>query len=85
MTLPATPVDPGNRPLMTLDQVLQRLQVSRTLLYRLMRKRELVPVHLGRAIRFDPNTVDAFIQRLNEQAREIPDDPWQVFRQRRAH
>jgi excisionase family DNA binding protein len=67
---------------MTLRQVQERLQLSRTMLYRLMRQRRLVPVHIGKAVRFEAAAVDAFIESLAEQ-QQIPEDPWELLRERR--
>lgn len=72
-----------DRPLMTVPEVVERLRVSRTMLYRLMRTRQLVPVHIGRAIRFEAQAVDAFIQELAEQQEHSrPDNPWLRIRSR---
>lgn len=64
---PAAQPDGVGRRLITLGQVQQRLQLSRTMLYRLMRQHRLVPVHIGKAVRFEAGAVDAFIDSLADQ------------------
>jgi excisionase family DNA binding protein len=49
--------------LMTVPEVLQRLNVSRSALYALVRAGALPLVKLGNATRFDPADVEAFITR----------------------
>ena len=73
MNSPTSSGPPAGRQLITLRQVLARLQVSRTMLYRLMRRHRLVPVRIGRAVRFEAGAVDAFIDGLVERQREIDD------------
>ncbi len=47
--------------LLTVQQVAERLQVSTTVIYRLVECRRLGHVRIGRAIRFKPEDVDAYI------------------------
>jgi excisionase family DNA binding protein len=51
------------RALMTVPEVLQRLHLSRSALYALVRGGALPLVKLGNATRFDPADVEAFIAR----------------------
>lgn len=44
------------------------------MLYRLMRRHRLVPVRIGRTVRFEASAVDAFIDSLAQQQKEIDDE-----------
>jgi excisionase family DNA binding protein len=62
-----------NNQLLTSSQVAERLAISRATLYRLTGEGKLVPVRIGRAVRFRPEDVDKLI----EESLDKPDpDAW---------
>lgn len=70
----ATLHDPEPQPpggLLSPDQVAKRLAVSRSMIYKLLRARELRAVYVGRLPRIDPADLTEYIerQRLQGQAR----------------
>jgi excisionase family DNA binding protein len=50
-----------NKTLLTIKDVMTRLQVSRATIYRLIERGELKPFKIGRSLRFDEHDLDAFI------------------------
>jgi len=78
----AEPDHGPDRHLITLGQLQQRLQLSRTMLYRLMRQHRLVPVRIGKAVRFEASSVDAFIDGLADQA-DVPSEPRRSYDRQR--
>lgn len=52
--------------LLTYADVAERLQVSERHVQTLAHSGELTPIRLGRAVRFDPDAVDAFVRRKAE-------------------
>lgn len=54
--------------LMTVQQVAERLAVSHWTVYRLIKNRGLTSVCVGRARRVLPESVDAYLTRLIEEA-----------------
>lgn len=60
-------------PLLTINEVAERLAVSRTLVYRIIGEGKLVPVRFGRAVRFRPEDVTKLI----EESMDKPEpDAW---------
>lgn len=54
--------EPETRPLLLrIDQAAEALTVSRSTLERLVRRGQVVPVHIGKSIRFRPEMLEAFI------------------------
>ena len=47
--------------LLTVAEVAERLQLGRSTVYRLAKDGDLEAVQIGRAVRFEPEAVDAFI------------------------
>ena len=50
-------------PLLTAADVAERLQLGRSTVYRLVADGDLAALHIGRAVRFEPEEVEAFIAR----------------------
>lgn len=53
--------------LLTVDEVAARLRVSRWMVYRLIKERQLVSVKLGSCRRIAPESVAAYIAELVEE------------------
>jgi len=53
--------------LLSPDQVAERLAVSRSMVYKLLRMRELPAVYVGRLPRIDPADLAEYIERLRSQ------------------
>lgn len=53
---------------LTTKEVCEMLEVSRATLYRARKEGILKPVRLGRFLRFKRTEIDAFIEKLREQA-----------------
>ncbi len=52
--------------LLTIKDVMTRLQVSRATIYRLIARGELKPFKIGRSLRFDEHDLDTFIARKKD-------------------
>ncbi len=52
--------------LLTIKDVMTRLQVSRATIYRLIERGELKPFKIGRSLRFDEQDLDAFIDKKKD-------------------
>ena len=57
------------QPLFTIRTLCEHLSISRATLYRLIKKGEIEPIHIGSLTRFTENEVDRFITRQLKQAR----------------
>lgn len=57
---------PENARLLTVEQVMERLQVSRAQVYRLMQQKRLKTTTLGRSRKVKASTLDAFIHSMVE-------------------
>lgn len=57
-------------PLMTPDEVCERLRCSRSTLDRAVADSVLVPIRFGKLIRFHPDDIDDFIQRFRANGDE---------------
>jgi excisionase family DNA binding protein len=55
--------------LFTEAQVCEAYQLSRSTIRRKMAEGEIVPVHIGRSIRFLAADIEAFVARLREEAK----------------
>lgn len=55
-------------PLLTIEDVAARLQVSRRTVYRLIAEGRLRPIHVGRRTRFTEREVEAYIASLRRAA-----------------
>ena len=73
-------MDTTNSQLLTLSEVLARLRISRTLAYKLIRQRKLLPLHIGRAIRFEPRSVEELIDKLAAEAQPPEPTPFETWR-----
>lgn len=62
-------IGPPVGPLMKIPEVAQRLNVGRTTVYELVRRGEITPIRIGRAVRFEPSAVDELIEGLAAQAK----------------
>lgn len=61
-------------PLLTPDQVAQRLQVARSTVLELLRQRRLVGVKVGLQWRVEPSALDQFIAEQRQRPAEAPAD-----------
>lgn len=52
--------------LLTVRDVMNRLKVARSSVYRLVDRGELHPIKMGRSVRFDEQDVEAYIERCKE-------------------
>lgn len=57
-------------PLMTPKEVIARLAISRTTLWRLAKARELASIRIGRQVRFERASVEAFIRKRTLPAKK---------------
>lgn len=55
-------------PLLTVAEVAERLRLGRSTIYRLVADGDLEAVQIGRAVRFEPAAVNAFIARKRTRA-----------------
>jgi excisionase family DNA binding protein len=53
--------------LLTVDQVAQRLNISRSMVYRLIQHSSLKVVHLGRAVRISSKSLQQWLQEQEQQ------------------
>jgi excisionase family DNA binding protein len=67
---------------MKIPGVARRLNVGRTMVYELIRKGEITPIHIGRAVRFEPAAVEKLIEHLAAAA-EANREPLPLFRRLR--
>ncbi len=65
----STTVIPMER-LLTVEEVIAHLQISRSKLYQLVREGQLRAVKIGRTVRFRSGTIQAFIEQ-SEQVVEV--------------
>ena len=72
----------SDKQLMKIPEVARRLNVGRTMVYELIRKGEITPIHIGRAVRIEPAAVDKLIEGLAAAA-EANREPLPLFRRRR--
>jgi excisionase family DNA binding protein len=56
-----------DEPLLTVSEVGALLRVSRTGVYRLIDRGDLMPIRVGGRIRFSPNDVRAYLARSRQQ------------------
>lgn len=59
-------------PLLTVDGVCAALSVSRTTVYRLVNRGELLPVRIGGVVRFRPRDLEALVERHTPEKNEDP-------------
>jgi len=55
---------------MTVRDVLARLNVSRTTLWRLVKNREFDAIHIGEQLRFERRDIEAYIRKKTTPARK---------------
>lgn len=62
---------------LTLQEVMSRLKVSRATVYRLMDQGELHPFKIGGSLRFDEEDLEAYIERCKAagRAEDLPPAP----------
>ncbi len=62
---PAAATEPISQPLLLrVEEAAERLSISRTSLYALLRAGEITSVHIGRSIRIPVSTLNAYVDRL---------------------
>jgi len=49
--------------LMTVRDVMARLNISRTTLWRLVKNREIAAIHIGKQLRFECRDIEAYIRK----------------------
>jgi excisionase family DNA binding protein len=54
--------------LYTMNEACQQLRISRSELYRALERREIVATKIGRAVRFTPFDLDAYVARKREES-----------------
>lgn len=59
---------------LSVNQVAAAIGGSRSLVYRLVRDGELVPVRVGKRLRFHVTDIDGFLERNRLRRREVPRD-----------
>jgi excisionase family DNA binding protein len=65
------PVDgPGSASLLTPGQVAERLRVSRSMIYALVRRRELEAIYVGRLPRVSESALRAYLERAQRGVQE---------------
>ena len=71
---------PPRSQLLKIPDVARRLNVGRTMVYELIRKGEITPIHIGRSVRIDAAAVERLIETLaaEAEANRVPlaPDPW---------
>ncbi len=55
-----------SQPLLTADEIARVLSVSRKTIYKLTENGTLPCIRIGRAVRFDPADVEAFLQQAKQ-------------------
>lgn len=74
----ASAVTTGGEPtplLVTVPQAARMLAISRSLVYELIWKGELKPVHIGRSARFTVTELERFIAERQDESRHSPPTP----------
>ncbi len=59
----------GPDSLMTVRDVMTRLNISRTTLWRLVKNREFNSIHIGEQLRFEKKDIEAYIRRKTTPAK----------------
>ena len=54
--------------LLTIADLSDLLRVSRSTIYELIRRGELVPIRVSERIRFSPEDIDAYVERRREES-----------------
>ena len=58
--------------LLTVEDVMASLRISRPTLYRLLKSRQLIPVRIGKRTLFDPADIRAFVEASKQAAPSAP-------------